>query len=280
MFHGVREYLNPLLKDSKFIEEGVLTPEEFVAAGDYLVFKFPTWQWEAGEESKRREYLPADKQFLITRNVPCLRRAGDMAYADDNFDENGDLEGDEGWPIDVTNRINNLNINEQDDKEEDKAPSDLDDIPDIDDEIEEAEIVMNKEDNRVENEVKEENPESNLLLTRTYDLSITYDKYYRTPRIWLYGYDEDRVPLESKQVLEDISQEHANKTVTIDPHPHLPVVLASIHPCKHASVMKKLIEVSMNANKEVRVDQYMLIFLKFISCVLPTIEYDYTASAD
>ena len=32
--------------------------------------------------------------------------------------------------------------------------------------------------------------ESNILRTRTYDLNITYDKYYQTPRLWLYGYDE------------------------------------------------------------------------------------------
>lgn len=30
----------------------------------------------------------------------------------------------------------------------------------------------------------------NLLQVRTYDVMITYDKYYRTPRVWLIGYDE------------------------------------------------------------------------------------------
>jgi len=25
---------------------------------------------------------------------------------------------------------------------------------------------------------------------RTYDVMITYDKYYQTPRVWLIGYDE------------------------------------------------------------------------------------------
>lgn len=29
-----------------------------------------------------------------------------------------------------------------------------------------------------------------ILQTRTYDLYITYDKYYQTPRLWLFGYDE------------------------------------------------------------------------------------------
>lgn len=30
----------------------------------------------------------------------------------------------------------------------------------------------------------------NLLQVRTYDVMITYDKYYQTPRVWLLGYDE------------------------------------------------------------------------------------------
>lgn len=33
-------------------------------------------------------------------------------------------------------------------------------------------------------------PEDNILHTRTYDISITYDKYYQTPRVFLFGYDE------------------------------------------------------------------------------------------
>ena len=31
---------------------------------------------------------------------------------------------------------------------------------------------------------------SNIERTRTYDVSITYDKYYQTPRVWLFGYSE------------------------------------------------------------------------------------------
>lgn len=54
-------------------------------------------------------------------------------------------------------------------------------------------------------------------------------------------------PLTPTQVFEDISAEHAYKTVTIEPFPHsAKLTLASVHPCKHASVMKKVIE-RMNA---------------------------------
>jgi ubiquitin-like-conjugating enzyme ATG3 len=50
-----------VLKDSKFLAEGKLTPEEFVIAGDQLTYKCPTWSWEAGLPDKRNPNLPADK---------------------------------------------------------------------------------------------------------------------------------------------------------------------------------------------------------------------------
>jgi ubiquitin-like-conjugating enzyme ATG3 len=39
------------------------------------------------------------------------------------------------------------------------------------------------------------------------------------------------------------AQDHAKKTVTIDPHPHIAgVAHASIHPCKHSATLKKIID--------------------------------------
>jgi ubiquitin-like-conjugating enzyme ATG3 len=87
LFHSFREMVNPILKQSKFKETGVLTPEEFVLAGDFLVYKCPTWSWAAGLESKRRDYLPPDKQYLVTRNVPCLKRVAAMEYKEQEDDE-------------------------------------------------------------------------------------------------------------------------------------------------------------------------------------------------
>lgn len=72
-----------------------------------------------------------------------------------------------------------------------------------------------------------------IIKTRTYDLHITYDKFYQTPRLWLSGYDENRKPLDVNQMYEDVSQDHAKKTVTMETHPHLTVPqMASVHPCK------------------------------------------------
>jgi ubiquitin-like-conjugating enzyme ATG3 len=67
MFKEMAEYFTPVLKDSLFQEKGVLTPKEFVAAGDLLVSKCPTWKWAKG--SKTVDFLPDDKQFLITKKV-------------------------------------------------------------------------------------------------------------------------------------------------------------------------------------------------------------------
>lgn len=41
---------------------------------------------EKGDASKARDYLPADKQYLVTRGVPCLRRATALAYTDADED--------------------------------------------------------------------------------------------------------------------------------------------------------------------------------------------------
>lgn len=127
-----------------------------------------------------------------------------------------------------------------------------------------------------------------ILRTRTYDLSITYDKYYQTPRVWLFGYDERNAPLSGDQMFEDIMQDYANRTVTMEPHPHRSsLVHASIHPCQHGAVMKRIIanlkarkpgeaETEEQVANEIRSDQYLFLFLKFIQSVIPTIDYDYT----
>lgn len=132
---------------------------------------------------------------------------------------------------------------------------------------------------------------------------------------------KNRTPLTPAQIFQDVSADHAFKTVTIEPFLHSSTLqAASVHPCKHASVMKKVIE-RMNAglqeeqakklgastpkdktgkkwlfrkqsgpnSKEqpvgededeggMRVDFYLVVFLKFIASIVPTIEIDSTTS--
>ena len=109
----LRDRLAPLSHTSTFRSTGQITPEEFLLAGDYLVYKFPTWSWSGASPASRAvNYLPPDKQFLITRGVPCHRRldenfAGDAGVADamvrDGFESEEGKQGreaggdDDGW---------------------------------------------------------------------------------------------------------------------------------------------------------------------------------------
>ena len=286
VFKSSVEAVTPVRSTSAFETEGVLSPEEFVAAGDALVRACPTWSWARGSAARAKSYLPRDKQYVTTRHVPCARRARDMeAYAgreealsgeDEGWIAAGDVDGGGGDGAEDVPDLGALSLepDARDDENDDDVP-DMEDFEDEDDDavLLPAAMMIAKEAGAANGGADDDH----IVKTRAYDISITYDKYYQTPRVWLNGYDENRLVLEPSKALEDISADHARKTVTIDPHPHTGVPSASIHPCKHGSVMKKLIE-SARAEKEQTpsVDSYLFVFLKFIASVIPTIEYDYT----
>ena len=176
---------------------------------------------------------------------------------------------------------------------------------------------------------------------RTYTLYITYTPYYRTPRLYLLGYDaHSNKPLPPLDMMEDIVGDYKDKTVTLEDFnfANPAIKTASVHPCRHASVMKVLLDRAdaalklrmeklrkgetpgtagmeglveqtgaLDMNKDgrkgaektpasggdgewevlgsasdqpeevaIRVDQYLVVFLKFMASVTPGIEHDFT----
>ncbi|KAJ6231260.1 ubiquitin-like-conjugating enzyme atg3 [Anaeramoeba flamelloides] len=278
--HKMREKIGKKrITKSILLETGKISPEEFVLAGDNLVFKCPTWRWATCSKSKQNDWLPSDKQFLITEHVPCLKRAHELTSGlekDFIFED----EGGDSW-------ISPENLDElpkkkeeekekekekEEEKEEEKESSSDEEVVEgfdiSDDEIESA----NEED---ENAIISDE-EVDIVKSRTYNITITYDKYYQTPRVWLQGYREDGQQLTTKEMSEDISPDHFESTVTFVPHPHLEVKTASIHPCKHAHVMKRMIDEMGTRNKVLESKNYLLLFLKFIFAAIPTINFDFS----
>ncbi|KAB5559855.1 putative autophagy protein [Coniochaeta sp. 2T2.1] len=342
----LRDKYAPLNHTSTFRQTGQITPEEFVAAGDYLVFKFPTWSWaDADPASKRVSYLPPGKQFLVTRNVPCHRRINDDFAGDAGHEESlvegtkgaGAGDDEDGWlrtgspskseparSRDVRTVDDSGNIGDR------ESYDDEDDIPDMEDEDDDEAIIKDHEGG------------SKANTRRTYTLYIMYSTYYRTPRLYMSGYQADNQPLPPALMMEDIVGDYKDKTVTLEDFPFFAnnIKMASVHPCKHAAVMKTLLDradAALRLRKEkvkagvlpakgakesgmeglveevqymdissgggagqagqdklsaddweevqnegddddvaIRVDQYLVVFLKFIASVTPGIEHDFT----
>ncbi|KAK0633700.1 autophagocytosis associated protein [Immersiella caudata] len=338
--NSLRDKYAPTTTTSTFRRTGEITPDEFIAAGDYLVFKFPSWSWaDADPISKRVQHLPPGKQFLVTRHVPCHRRLNDDFAGDAGHEESvvesskGNADDDDGWlrtgGLASSQPLKLREVRTVDDAGNvgDREVVEDDDIPDMEDEDDDDAIIRDTDDGGKNSG------------RRTYTLYIMYSPYYRTPRLYLQGYQPNGEPLQPRLMMEDIVGDYSDKTVTPEDFPFFAnnIKMASVHPCKHAPVMKTLLdradaalklrreklkaglaagskqgmeglveeinkldvggintikdappstadagedweEVQHEEDQEVaiRVDQYMVVFLKFIASVTPGIEHDFT----
>lgn len=212
-----------------------------------------------------------------------------------------DLEGEEGWvthdtegdedessdnPAEMTldnNKLDDLRSKNEsqsaagpeDDDDEEEAAMDMEDF-------EESGMLDNVDPSvAIIKPVEKPEPTSpdagdSVIHTRTYDLHIVYNKYYSTPHLFLIGYNESRKLLSVEEMFEDVSQDNAKKTVTMEAHPHVALTMLAIHPCRHSDLMKKFIQIAEEGGNELSVYSYLIIFLKFVQSVVPTINYDYS----
>jgi ubiquitin-like-conjugating enzyme ATG3 len=249
---------NPISR-SEFQDSGKITPQEFVDAGDMLVQKFPAWEWRSGPASIQPS-LPNNKKFLKLSKVISKNRPSFEDTVSTHYDE---------WEITES-------INKCDNNKKNIDVIDLDE--DETDEIDETESFQ-----------------SNKNL-RMYDLTIIYDQYYATPRLYLIGYNYESIPLSGNEMMDDVYLSNREKTVTIETHPFLKTPCISIHPCRHAETLKRIMknmedrityeQQIMDLPNQPQINFYfpasmcLFIFLKFMSSVIPTIEYDASLGID
>lgn len=249
-----REAIYPVLSQSQFIERGVLTPEEFVISGDKLVKLCDKFKWCSVSSTSSKTYLPHLKQYLILKDVKCSNKicdiGGETMKAIDNETTQKEIFNNH---LQLNHTvINNFEMRE------DHYLEDLEDLENSDLALDEATII--------ENQIKNEN---------IYDISITYDKYWQVPRIWISGKKINGTHLTSDEIFKDICYDYAKKTVTIENHPYSLYSHVTIHPCGHSHLMLKIIQLMIQDNKTPNVEDYVQLFMIVMQNIMPTLELNY-----
>ena len=265
-----------------------MTPEEYGIIYYYLVKKCPTWKWCSAKKEYYNKSLPEDKQYLLTR-VRSKMRASD--YLKSNNTKEKIIEGD--WvDADLENKPNTENKKAVDIdldalEEKGKKKVEVAEVKNDDDDLviegEEEPKQEEKKDEKkaddfeiVDEDDCKEKDQAGVLKTREYEVTVTYDFYYCVPRMWLMGYNEKGIPLTDEEMKEDIMPEYRNKTCTIEPQTFTGIRNISVHPCRHSLLLKKMIKDFQNSGKKLEVEQSILLFLKFLQSVVPTVQYDFT----
>lgn len=245
-------------KKSVFLEDGRLTPQEFTDACDRLILASNMWSWQPAAKGGFQEpVLDPKKQYLKAKTVSRCRLKDDPVDIQ-TVGEDGEFQ------------VLGTDLPAEPEKfeKEEKKPAPVPSKP------KEARDWNDSDDDEI-TEVKPEKAEEEDP-KRIYEVHITYDRHYLTPRLWLTGVDSKNRPLTQEQIMEEVMKEYRDKTVTYDKQPHTGEFMINIHPCKHANVLKRFAEQAMSNGNEVRPDQSLFLFLKFIASVMPTVEIDFT----
>ncbi|KAE8649136.1 autophagy-related protein 3 [Cucumis sativus] len=254
----------------------VFTEADFITAGNFLVGNSDSWSWESGDLSKQKSNLPSDKQFLILRNAPCLRRA--FSYKEEYVIVGSDGEDNARLLSESKDEDNLLSTKEL------PKPGTMKPITIIPsyfavDKKEDLPLPYMEKSIKLCSATQESthrvvHDSEDIICLRTYDISITYDNDHQTFRFWLTGYHEDGRPLQPELIFEDVRQSHVGKTVNIEDHPYLPGKHASVHPKIHGAAVKKMVKCRMSQGNVPEVSKCLSLFLEFVASVFPTIKYD------
>jgi ubiquitin-like-conjugating enzyme ATG3 len=246
--HSTKEKWLPINTISTFATTGAMTPEEYVQAGDKLIENWPMWSWQRAELNEK-DYLPKQKQYLVARGLLSTHRYKEYAQV---------IEDNEDTDLDFTN----INIEKQSENVESCIKPEVTQIDH--DDFDCAWGVIEEEDDAADYTCT-----NAMKAYRWYDLSMTYDKVYLTPRIWINGRDTWSNQLDHKSMCEDISPDHLGKTVTVEVHPFRNDYSLSIHPCQQTNMLKKML-LHQQLKKPSEAMEWIV---KVMITILPTIDF-------
>ncbi|CAM9614457.1 unnamed protein product [Chrysoparadoxa australica] len=263
LFRHWREKLAPGRDAS--LEDGLLSQEAFIAAGDELTGRVPTWSWESCDPS-------TTKQYLLQRGVLCQKRADELGEGDDagwvlpNVSSSIIEEAELTLPQEHIRLPVALNEHHFDEVTFSTVATSIKTAA-IEDLADFAEPNLVQPDPGTANEAHQEDE----FVYRQYDVSICYSRYYQTPQLWLHGHCKG-VPLTAQEMFEDIIPEYGGTSVTFDRHPFTSVRMLAVHPCQHKSVLKR-----MGATQNSHV---LMLFLKIAQAIAPHIRVDCSYAFD
>jgi ubiquitin-like-conjugating enzyme ATG3 len=254
-YKATAEVVMPDLTNSNFIETGMLTKDEFKIAGDNLINMDKLWKWHKDGVCLLKSHVVCKKIKL--NEVPDNTGSGDeydmstYVYDGENIDENNMIK-----------QNTSLNMETDDVDSDDDMLNRLEDKTLVQADI--ATVKVNIQD--LQN------------TPNIYDVYITYDQYYRTPRVWFIGSTFFGEQLTQEQTYKDFMPEYLNVSLTMELNPILNVYCTSVHPCKHAYAMQRMFAYDMEKkdSSEIHIDNYLVYFLKFASSVIPQLEFDNT----
>jgi len=252
-YKAAAEMVIPDLKDSNFLETGMLTKEEFRLSCDKLIEMDSTWSWMK------------EGECLMKKRILCNKIQLEQDF---NVDEDINVYNLKETP-ETTETIETTETTVAISNEpEQTSDTESDDFLA---EFETQDLVEN-DDATVKIDY------DNLDKSHYYNVSITYDQYYRTPRIWFEGIDSGGSVLSQEEIYSDFMVEYIKVSLTLETHPIMNMNYISVHPCKHAFAMQKMFafELEKKNESEVKIADYLVHFLKFASCVIPQLEFDKT----
>lgn len=256
-YKAAAEVVMPNLTNNNFVETGMLTKEDFKHAGDHLISIDSGWKWRTSGSC------------LVKENIICreakLYESNHMDNPDD-FDMSIYEYNNENTSVNVIKtETDNTNYTEHTIINDIESDSD-DDLAHFEDETlipSDAATIKTTE---------------NVYSNHVYNVYITYDQYYRTPRVWFVGSKRDGSPLTQEETYKDFMAEYLSISLTMEKNTEIDMHCVSVHPCKHAYAMQRMFAYEMEKKNasEIKINEYLIHFLKFASSVIPQLEFDIT----